>query len=416
MNSGYSGSYWTGGGNSKKEEKARAEDVHKRLMAASAMTHDLDSELSELKFWVEIEGIQFQPQDVKSVKSYVDKAYDLLQSIYMDVSEFSGRPELERLSIAEANEAVQPALRIEAKAREFRQWLTKAREAKDKLDMPRNNAATVLEQAERKRLQSEAELSQARRQIKDLELSHAENLPEAKAALITAEREILAGSQMVQSGQQALMRKSFREALDLGERSQKILDSGISRFVHIKFALEKNNQASGDADDALAKALQRLQEAKDTLAARAKILSQTPNNYLQTAIQRLGEARRAFKSNPPQFMTTYRLANEALTLIDEALERANEETRYLRDSRSTTRQLSQQLNDTLIDLRSTINSRQAVPVRVNELYIKARDRRDRLTGQAIDNLSVPELTRLSVDLQAALKTAQDALTLLNKGF
>jgi hypothetical protein len=404
--------YYFTGEDGKKEQKARAEDVQRRLMSASAMTHDLDLEYNELKFWLEIDGQNFQPSDLKNIQSYTEKAYDLLQSIYMDVNQISGRPTPERLKIQEANELVQPALRIEAKAREFKQWVEKAKQAKDKLDTPRMNAADVLALADRKRLQAESELAQARQQVWELEAGRAENYPEAKAALTTAEREILAGTQMVQAGHQALLRKSFREAYDLAERSQKILESGIGRFVTIKFAIDKNRQASTDAEDALDKALRRMQEVKDILAARAKLISTMPQTYMQSAIQRIGEARRACKSNPPQFMTAFRLANEGLTLLDQALERANEETRNLRSARLKARELSRQLSEAVAEARSLINNRQTVPVRANEMFRKARDSRERLAAQDIDELGYPALTKLNADLQVALEEINSALDML----
>jgi hypothetical protein len=415
MGSRYTDNYYFTGEDGKKEQKARAEDVQRRLMAASAMTHDLDLEYNEMKFWLEIDGQNFQPSDLKNMQTYVAKAYDILQAIYLDVNQIAGKPIPERLKIQEANEMVQPALRIEAKAREFQQWIAKAKEAKDRLDTPRANAADVLALAERKRLSAETELAQARQQVWELEASRAENYPEAKAALSTAEREIIAGTQMVQSGQQALMRKSFREAYDLAERSQKILESGMGRFVTIKFAIEKNRQASGDADDALDKALRKMQEVKDIIAARAKLISSTPQAYLQSAIQKIGEARRAYKSNPPQFMSTFRLANEGLSLLDQALERANEETTNLREARLKARELSRHLSENLAEARSIINNRQTVPVRANEMYRKARDEREHLAAQDIDSLSYGELTRLSSGLQATLEQINSALDIL-RGF
>jgi hypothetical protein len=415
MGSGYSGQYYFTGEDGKKEQKARAEDVQRRLMSASALTHDLDIEYNELKFWVEIDGQNFQPSDLKNVKTYLEKAYDLLQSIYFDVNEITGRPVPERLKIQEANEIVQPALRIEAKAREFRQWVAKGTEAKDKLDTPRANAADVLAMAERKRLQAESELVQARQQVWELEASRAENYPEAKAALITAEREIIAGAQMVQSGQQALLRKSFREAYDLAQRSQKILESGIGRFITIKFAIDKNRQASGDADEALDNALHRLQEVKGVIAARAKLISAMPQTYLQSATQRIGQARRAYKSNPPQFMTAFKLANEGLTLLDQALERANEEVRNLRDARIKVRELSRQLSENLAEARTLINNRQTVPVRAEDIYRKARDARERIMQDDIDNLTFVDLTKLNSQLQTVLEQTEAALELL-RGF
>lgn len=412
MNSGMTGPYSFPPG--RKGDEMRAKDVYRRLMAASAMTTDLSLEVDALKTDLELAELDHQPQDLKTLRSYLDKASDLLNTIYLDVNEITGQQLPERVSDMEAYQFVQPALRIEAKAQELRQWLTRANDAKTKLDQPRVNSDKIMTAAERKRLQADAELAEARRIVSALQASRAENYPEASAALLTAEREIFAGSQMVHAAQQAIGRKAYREAVDLAERSQKILDSGINRFFTIKQANQEHTRAADAADEALQKALQRLQEAKNTLAVRASLLTQDPNAYLQSVVQRIGEARRAFRANPPQHMTTYRLATEALTLIDDILSRADEETRLIRDSRINARQLNQQLLDAVLEVRQLINSRQSVPVRANELYTRARAERDRLGQTDIDDLSFGELKIHIAKTQVAIQTAQDAIQLISK--
>jgi signal transduction histidine kinase len=193
-----------------------------------------------------------------------------------------------------------------------------------------------------------------------------------------------------------------------------MLNSASTKLDRIKRAGQDFEKAASEAEATLNKALARLQEAKTELANRAAILSPNPNLYFQGAVQRLGEARRAIKATPPQAITCYRLATEALTLIEDALQRARDEVKLLRDGRINARNLLQKLQDIVTETKLTLNQKDAVPVKAKDMYTSARDTRDSLTGVNIDTLSPQELDEFAANANKAIKLAETALGLLRK--
>ncbi len=399
-------------GTGKKEGLDRAKAVSQRRSLAMTMTTDLDSELAEVRVTLELDAPTYQPSDLESIKKPFSQAQRLMDEIYAEVNMIMGQTMPDRLTDTQAYEFVQPALRIESKAAELRNWLKQAREVKAKLDRPKTQIQNSLTLADRKRLSAEAELSQAHNLVDQMKEARAENYPQASAALLTAEREISAASTMVNAAQQAVLRNAYREALDLTQRAASMFDSGINKLGTVKIAGRDFERAADTADDMLQKALSHLQEAKTELTDRAAILSADPNTYFSAAVQRIGEARRAFKATPPQAMTCYRLATEAITLIDDALERAREEVRRLRDGRINARSLLQKLQEAVADTRLAINEKQAVPIKAKDLYTSARDERDRLLQLVIDKLSLDELDQFASIANLALKQAETAAGML----
>jgi hypothetical protein len=396
----------------KNEAQERAEVVSKRRSAAAALVTDLDTEFADVRISVELDGPGYTPADQKSLTGSLDKARQLLEKLYVEVQQISFHPVSDRITEPEAYALMQPALKIEAMAVELRQWLQRVRDAKSKLDRPKTEVDGQAKAAEVSRLNVSAGLDQARMLIEQMRQARAENYPECSAALLTAEREATAANQLLVASQQALGRYAYREALDLTQRARSMLDSAQSKLDMIKAAGVKFEKAHDEADDALNKALARLQEAKQELTQHIVDLEADPNTYFFGAVQRIGEARRAIKSDPPQNLTCYRLSNEALTMIEDALQRARQGINTLREGRVNSHSLLHQLQETVYEVRLRINEKQAVPVRAKELYSQARSEFDRLAALEIQTLSLTEMEDFTSSATYALKLAESARALL----
>jgi hypothetical protein len=399
-----------------KEARVRAEAVNKRRMAASALVADLNTELEDLKLALELEANEYQPTDLAAIKSPLSRAQAVMDNLFSDVKEITFKSMPDRITDQQAFELVQPALRIESRAVEMRRWLEEVRQKKTELDRPRQSAAGNVEQGQRHRLQVEAVFNEMRNLVEQMRQAGAENFPEVSAALITAQRELTTGGQLVDGARQAILRKSYREAEDLANRAQRLFDSSTSKLDMIRLAGADFQNASQEADDALALALRKLNEAKATLSARAALLSSDPNVYLHAAIQKIGEARRAIRATPPQSVTCLRLSKEALLLIDDTVAKATGEVERMKSGRMNAREGLRLLQEAVQTARITLNSQKRVPVKANELYTQARNERDRLLeqGQQLDSLKLPQLEKFNVDAQAALKKAEEATRLASE--
>lgn len=397
-----------------KEARARAEAVHKRRMTASASVTDLNTELEDLKLALELEASDYQPADFASLKSVLDRAQAVMDNLFRDINEIQAHPVPERLNdYRQEFDLVQPALRIESRAAEMRHWLQETRAKKAELDKPRQTAGGNIELAQRHRLETEAEFSEVKSLVEQMREAGAENFPEVSAALLTAQRELSTGGQLVDGARQALSRKSYREGDDLANRARRLFESSQSKIGMIKIAGADFARAEQDAAKALNEALRKLNEAKATLTARAALLSDDPNTYLQAAVQRIGEARRASRATPPQWVTCLRLSKEATSLIEITVTQAANEVEKLKTGRMAARETLGQLQEAVQLARITINSQKSVPVKANNLYIEARNLRDRLVEQSqqLDTLKPFQLDSLVEELRSALQKAQEATRL-----
>jgi hypothetical protein len=147
-------------------------------------------------------------------------------------------------------------------------------------------------------------------------------------------------------------------------------------------------------------------------------LSSDPHVYLQAAIQRIGEARRAIKSNPPQYVSCLRLSKEAISLITDTVGQAAVEVEQLKTGRLAAREGLRQLQEAVQLTRITLNSQKSVPVKANELYTQARNERDRLTerGQKLDSFKPGQLDKFVAEIEATIKKAQEATRLASETF
>jgi hypothetical protein len=399
-----------------KEAKVRAEAVNKRRMAAAALVTDLNTELEDFKLALELEAGEYQPADLAAINALLARAQGVMDNLFQDINELSARPMPERINDQQAFELVQPALRIESRSGEMRRWLQETRQKKEELDRPRQTASGNVDNAQRRRLQVDATLREIQNLVEQMRQAGAENFPEVSAALITAQREILTAVQLVDGARQVILRKSYREAEDLAMRAQRLFDSAAAKLDMIKLASADFANASKDADDALAEALRKLNEAKATLIARVALLSGDPNVYLQAAVQRIGEARRAIKANPPQYVSCLRLSKEAISLIEDTVTQAATEVDRLKTGRLNARESLRQLQEAVQLTRITLNSQRSVPVRANELYVQARNERDRLLEQSkeLDSLRVVQLEKFNLEVQQALQKAQEATRLASE--
>lgn len=401
-----------------KEAKMRAEAVSHRRMSAAALTTDIDLELQDLQVSMQLDSKEFSTTDADMVnfKRNLDRAQSIMAQIYNDINLIADHPVPERITDQQAYEYVQPALRIESRCNEVRRWLGEAAKYRDALGKPREEAADKIEAAEGQRLQSEQALANSRQVADRLKAAYAENYPQVEAALATASSEVMAASQMVTSARMALGRKSWREAFDLARRSSTLFDSASGKFQLIQSADQDYGQAAQDADDSLALALRKLNEMRSFFNDQARLVNSDPAFYLSPVVQRIGEARRAFKGippQPPQYVTALRLAREALILLEQAQDRLTQEVQRLQQSRLDARENLAALNDTVQNLRYTLNSQRSVPVRAKELYEKARLERDKIypREKEIDQLTVPQLVELVAASKLALQHARDGLTL-----
>ncbi|MBN9387196.1 MAG: hypothetical protein J0I20_04015 [Chloroflexi bacterium] len=401
-----------------KEAKIRAESVTRRRTTAAALTTDLDLELQDLQVSLQLDSKEFSSTDADMVnfKRTLDRAQAIMAQIYADINLIADHPVPERITDQQAYEYVQPAYRIESRANEVRRWLAEASKYRDALGKPREEAADKIEAAENQRLQVESALANSRQVADRLKAAYAENYPQVEAALATASSEVLAASQMVTSARMALGRKSWREAFDLARRSSTLFDSAAAKFQLIQNAAQDYGQAAQDADDALALALRKLNEARSFFNEQARLINSDPAFYLSAVVQRIGEARRAYKGlppQPPQYVTALRLAREALVLLEQAQDRLTSEVRRLQQSRLDARENLNALNTSVQDLRYTLNAQRSVPLKAKELYEKARQERDKLfpREKEIDQLTLPQLVELAAAAKAALQTARDGLAL-----
>lgn len=392
----------------------RADAVIKRRTSAAAMTTDLDLELQDLQVSLQLDSKEFPPADLADFRHKLERAQAIMAQIYNDVNVIADRPVPERITDAQAYEFIQPALRIEARAQEVRHWFTQAAKARDLLSQPREEADDKITAAEGQRLQAEQALADARQVAERLKAAYAENFPQVEAALATASSEVQAASQMVISARLAVGRKSWREAFDLARRSATLFDSAAAKFQLIQSAESDYSQAAQDADDALAQALRNLNAARPFFADQARLISVDPVFYLRSVVQRIGEARIAYKGNPPQYVTARRLAREALILLEQAQDRLTQEVQRLQQSRLDARENLSALNECVQNLRYTLNSQRSVPVKAKELYEKARTERDKIIPREkeIDQLSIPQLVELVAAAKQALQNARDGLALV----
>jgi hypothetical protein len=399
-----------------KEAKTRAEAVLKRRTAATALTTDLDLDLQDLQVSFELAEKDYQPGDLADFRTALERAQSLMAQIYNDVSMIADNPVPERITDGQAFELVQPALRIEARAQEVRKVFEKAHQVHRELSKPRENAAGMIAEAEQRRLQTEIALTSCRTIAQRLKAAYSEVYPKVEAALLTAESETQAANQMVTSSRQALNRRSWREAHDLARRSITLFESASGKFDLIRQADSDYGQAAQEADDVLAAALRRLNEVRATLTSQAALLTNDPNYYLSAGVQRLGEARRAYKANPPQYVTALNLAKEATALLDQAVIQANDEIEKLRRNRQEARQNLALLNEAVQNLRITINSQRSVPTKATRYYEQARAERTRLAPREaeIDRLSLPQLVELATAARQALQAAQEGLKLVGQ--
>ncbi|MEI7556040.1 hypothetical protein [Candidatus Chlorohelix sp.] len=399
-------------GGGKKEAQDRAEAVSRRRNLAAAQVTDLDSALAEIRISTELDAPYYRPSELDSLKKLVERGQLMLDDLFKEVAQMTVSSVGERITEQEAYMLVQPALRIEAKAAEMRQQLQRATDLKKKLDRSRQNVDQSLDNVEKKRLNVDSALANARSVVEQMGLAHAEKYPETSAALLTSEREASAATQLIIAARQSNQRSVFHEALDLCQRADSMLDSAMTKLDSIKLAGKEFEKAAGEAEQTLQKALSRLQEVKNELDSLTPVIKIDPNTYLFDAIQRIGEARRATKANPPQDLTCYRLSVEALNLLEDGLQRAVQEANRFKELQANSRSLVQQLQQAVISLRVTINEKQAVPVRASEFYSKAKDARDRLVQINIDSLSLTELEELASSVSFALKLAERGLALL----
>jgi hypothetical protein len=397
-----------------KEAKMRADAVMKRRASATALTTDLDLELQDLQVSLQLDEKDHQPVDLMPFRTTLERAQAVMSQIYNDVTLIADKPVPERITDAQAFELVQPALRIEARAVEARKLFEKARQARNDLNLPREKAAGLIAEAEQRRLQAEIALAAARSIAQRLKADYSEIYPKVEAALITAESETSAATQMVTSARQGLSRKAWKEAYDLARRSMTLFDSASGKFDLIQSSESEHAQASQEADDELAAALRRLNEVRARLTSQAALLSHDANYYLAAGVQRLGEARRAFKATPALYVTALKLAKEATSLIDQALMQATEEIEKLQRNRLEARQSLSMLSETVQSLRISLNSQRTVPTKANKCYDKARTERDRLLPREteIDRLSLPQLAELTAAARQATQTAQEGLKLI----
>jgi len=399
-----------------KDAKTRAEMVNKRRMTASALVTDLNTAFEDLKLTMELEAGEYQPADLALIKAPLERAQSLLNNLFSDIQEITLHAVPDRITDQQAFQFVQPALRIESRAMEMRRWLEETRYKKAELDKPRQAAGGSIERVQHKRLQAEANFSEVRGLVEQMKQAGAENYPEVSAALITAQRELVTAQQLVEGARQAVLRKGFREAEDLVSRAQRLFDSSGAKFDMIRLAGADFAHAAEDADDALAEAMRGLNEAKTTLTARASLLSSDPNIYLQAAIKKIGEARRAIKTNPPQYVTCMRLSKEAISLIEDTVSQAAREMERLKTGRVTARETLRQMQEAVQLTRITLNSQRSVPVKANNLYTQARNERDILVEQSqqIDSLRPEQLDKFIEDMRKVLKKAEDATRLASQ--
>lgn len=397
-----------------KDAKSRAEAVLKRRNVATAMVTDLDLELEDLKVSLQLEQKDYQPGDLVKFKTAVERAQTIMGLIYDDVNQIADNPVPERINEGQVYELLQPVMRIESRARETRSWFEKANKARQELAAPREKAAGQLVEAEQRRLQAEISLAAARSMAARLKADYSESYPRVEQALITATSETQAATQMVSAARQEISEKGWSKSLDLSRRAMTLFESATAKFELIKSSEGEQAEAAQEADDNVAAALRRLKEAQSYLKTQAALLAAPPDYYLGAAVQRLGEARQAYKATPPLHITAMRLAKEAISLIEQAQRQANEEIHKIQDNRNEARQSLSKLVEAVQNLRISLNAQRTVPVKANKLYEQARNERDRLSPREteIDYLALPQLVELTAALKTALQIAQDGLKLL----
>lgn len=415
MSSNFSGNLadWLQPG--KKEARERAQVVQKRRFSAAAAVSDMEQQLNDALFGLELDKTDYQASDVAAMQAPFDRARQVISVIYTDLAQMNNTPVPDKITEMEAYQLMQPVLRIESRLNEVRNFLTQGSELKTKYDLPKQNAKGQVDAAERKRLHVSGMLQDARSIVQQMQSGRAENAPEMAAAYLTAERETVAATQLMQAAQQAVVRKGWREAVDLSDRAARMLGSAQDRLHTIEIAGEQFAHAATDAQALLDSVMQKLQDAKTQLTAKANLLSNEPNDYLQYGVQQLGAARRALKQNPPQAINAYRLASEANTLIEEAVMQANDEVQRLRNNRLEARQSLQELKEAVQNAGSQLSHARVTPVAANELYKQARSEYQQLADTKVDELKADELERTVKVAKAAIRLAQQATKMLPPG-
>ena len=397
----------------KKEARERAQQVQKRRLEAAAQVTDLETALNDAVFAIELDKNEYQDSDVKVLQAPLDRARLLLNGLYVDVSEINNAPMPEIITPPEAYQYMQTALRIESRANDVRALLKEAEQVRVNLEKPKQTAQGAITISERKRLQANAQLSDMRAIVQEMQIGRAENAPEMAAAFLAADREITTANQLIAAAQQALNRKGWREANDLAERSGRLYSSAQEKFETIKQAGQKFSHVAADAQKMLDRSLQKLNDAKAYLLARANLISGEPTGYLQKSVQRIGEARRALLSQPPQPITAYRLSEEANSLIDEALAQANDEISRIKNGRVEARRALKELQESIQTARSLLSSQKVVPVAANEMYKQARGEYERLADTKVDELKPEQLDKVIEAASSASQVAQRSSKLLS---
>lgn len=400
-----------------KEAKMRADAVIKRRNSANAQITDLDLEMEDLRVSLQLDSKDYSADDIKAFREAVERCQNVINMIYNDVRYMADKPVPERINEQQAFEFMQPALRIEGRIPELKQYFEKARNLRNDLTKPRDEAAGNIADVERKRLQAEIDMASLAPVLEQMKAGYADTYPQMNAAFMTANNEVKAATQMVVSARMALDRKSWREANDLARRAATIFDSAASKIRMVRSSQADFTIASTEADDALADAMSRLKVARQRLTEQVGMPVEDVNRYLNPSVQKLGEARRAYSTNPPQHMTALRLAKESLSLLEQGLILANEEVYKVSAVRAEAHEALRQLNDVVGNLRITLNSMRTVPVRANDCYRQSRDIRDRLMAQEfmLTGMSMPQARDFLNDAQKALELAQEGLKLVGGG-
>ena len=396
----------------RKEGRERAQAVQKRRLQAAALVPDLKTLLGDTAFGLELDKYDYQASDVTKLQAPLDRARQIVNCIYNDLTEINNTQIPEKISEMEAYQLMQPALRVESRAREVREAVKQAADFKNNLDVPKQNAKGQIDIVERKRLQTSSIVQDTRNIVRQLQEGRAENAPEIAAAYLTAEREITAANQLISAAQQALARKAWREAFDLSQRAGYLFGSAQEKIETVREAGQEFAHVAADAQALLDRTLQKLSAARTELTAKAALISDEPDFYLQRSVQRIGEARRALKQTPPQAMSAYRLATESNSLIEEALAQAKDEMQRLKSDRSEARQALRELQETVQTARSQLSSQRVVPVASNEMYRQARHEYERLADTKIDELKPDALEKVIGEVKAATDLAAQATKLL----
>ena len=397
----------------RKEGKERAEAVYKRRMSALSLSHDLDTEFQDALLEYQVDEPDYSREDqLKLLKGY-DRARAALDVVYADVKIINNSPIPEKLTPEEAMAIAAPAERILRQADAVRGALKDAKQQKDSLDKPKGIAGDTLKTMERKVASGRATVDDGRRMTNALQVGGAANMPEAQAALQSAERQVTAAEAVLNGARTALMRKKFTDVIDLSERLTTMLSEADSCVDRIKLAHQDFSYASSQAEGVVAAALNRLNEVKAQIESQAALLTRATNEYVMSSVQRLGAARRALRLEPPHYMEALHLAEDARAMADDALQNANTDAQKLRDRRADAHAAQNSLTEKTRDLGTRLKKAQTVPRKATAYYEQARAERDRLSQIPIDSMMFDELDRALSSLNHAIGLVDQALALMD---